>query len=97
MELPDTYIFQDMQVPAHVMPGLHRYINHHTPVGHFLTAVLSNDLKKAVGRADDENIHNLPAIVAFLYNEAPGSCWGSPEKVKEWLSKPGEEVSNERN
>jgi len=54
------------------------------PVGGFLSAVLSNNLSEAVGRADLENLWAIPAIVAYLYNEVPGACWGSPAKVKAW-------------
>lgn len=25
-------------------------------------------------------------VVAYLYNEVRGDCWGSPEKVREWLA-----------
>lgn len=89
MDLPNEYSFLDMQVPAHTMKALHKYINDQTPTGGFLKAVLSNDLKESVGRADDENLHNLPAIVAFLYNEAPSSCWGDKEKITAWLNKGG--------
>ncbi len=37
------------------------------------------------GRADDTNRGRMFDIVAFLYNEAPGACWGSREKVQKWL------------
>jgi hypothetical protein len=26
----------------------------------------------------------MPAIVSYLYNEVPGLCWGSPERVADW-------------
>jgi len=57
------------------------------PVGDFLTAVLENNLKEAVLRADRENLLEIHTIVMFCYNELPGPCWGSPEKVKEWRSR----------
>ncbi len=75
-------------IPQRILDGLSRYIKDHIPTGHFLHAVLTNDLTEAVGRADDECILALPAIVKWLYNEAPGTCWGSPEKVKQWLATP---------
>jgi hypothetical protein len=61
------------------------YVVSRIPVGGFLEAVISNDLKEAVRRADDENMRNLPAYVAWLCNEAPESCWGSPENYKKWV------------
>ncbi len=87
MDLPQEYSFQGMTVPKHTMHGLHEYITHHTPKGSFLKAVLSNDLMGAASKADDKNLHNLPAIVGFLYNYAPGNCWGSPKAYQNWIAK----------
>ena len=72
-------------VPEHAFRGLQRYAVHRSPVGHFLTAVLSNDLRCATGHADSENLRALKAIVDFIYWELPGNCWGSREKVAAWL------------
>lgn len=79
------YEFRQFYIPARMMGGLQRYIQKGIPPGDFLTAVLSNDLSEAVARADDENVMNLPAYVAYLYNEAPGLCHGSREKMKIWI------------
>ena len=73
-------------IPPHMMAGLRRYIDDHCPVGDFLTAVLSNDLREACSRADDTNIEIIPVYVAYLYNNAPAPCWGSPARVKAWLN-----------
>lgn len=81
-----SYRFQGFFIPDHMMGGLERYINHGVEPGDFLTAVIENDLAEAVGRADAENMHNLPAYVGYLYNEAPSQCWGSPEKMKAWIA-----------
>ena len=80
-----AYYFRHFYVPERMMEHLRRYIEKHEPVGDFLTALLENDLREACGRADDENLHNLPAYVAYLHNEAPGKCWGSPANVAAWL------------
>ena len=57
------------------------------PVGHFLTAILENDLYMAVGRADEENQEALADYVKWLYHYAPMTCWGSRENVKNWYDK----------
>ncbi len=75
-------------VPEHLHEGLVEYIAARRPTGDFLTAVLSNDLKGAVGRADEMSGPALPAIVRFLYNVAPAPCWGSPDVVQAWLANP---------
>jgi len=78
--------FFGMSIPEHVRGGLLRYASEHVQTGDFLRAVISNDLREAVARADDENMRNIPAIVNWLYWEAPSECWGSPEKYQEWIS-----------
>lgn len=65
---------------------MRRYIEHRVPPGHFLQAVLSNDLHEACARADWENRHKLFDLVSWLHNEAPSTCWGSPERFQAWLS-----------
>jgi len=69
----------------HMVDALNRYIEHGIEPGSFLYAVLSNDLKGAVGRADHNNQRLIFEYVAYLYNYCPADCWGSPEKVENWL------------
>ena len=68
-----------------MMGGIRRYIDDRIKPGRFLTAVICNNLSDAVGQADDENMDNLPAYVAYFHNEAPAPCWGSKKKMEEWL------------
>jgi hypothetical protein len=75
------------RIPAHCRDGLRDYLRYGLPPGHFLQAVLSNDLREACGRADDENRSALYDYVYVLYNYAPGDAWGSPEKVRAWIEK----------
>jgi hypothetical protein len=71
-------------VPEHCQDGLIDYLVHGHPVGSFLTAVLSNDLREAAGRADETNRVALHCYVAFLYNCAPAPAWGSEDAVARW-------------
>lgn len=77
--------YMSAEIPPHMLRNLAGYVERHEPVGGFLQAVLENDLKEACGRADSGNLHILWAYVAYLYNEAPSACWGSPAKVAAWL------------
>jgi hypothetical protein len=86
------YTFREFYIPDRMMGGLIRYIENGIAPGDFLTAVICNDLKEAVGRADDENIRNLPAYLGYLYNEAPMGCWGSPGQMKRWMKEKREEA-----
>lgn len=61
------------------------YVATGRPTGGFLEAVLTNDLKESIARADERALDNLPHIVSYLYNETPARCWGSQARVQEWL------------
>ena len=78
----DTYY----TIPPHMMEGLLLYIEHGILPGSFLCAVLTNDLKEALANADMHNIKNIPAYVSYLYNEVDSRCWGSREKVQDWVN-----------
>jgi hypothetical protein len=77
------------EVPSALQPGLMAYFDEHRPTGGFLQAMLENDLRTAVARADVMNAtdKNLQAIVRYLHMCAPAGSWGDPEKVKYWLNK----------
>lgn len=76
-------------LPAHMQDAMRRYVEHGIQPGSFLTAVLSNDLIDAMRRADDVNLHALPAYGRFLINEAPCGCFGSPETFQAWCKSGG--------
>lgn len=69
---------------GHAGKSLWRWIDKRTDPGGFLTAVLCNDLTKAVSKADDRNVELIPNYVRLLYNHAPADCWGDDETVDNW-------------
>jgi len=73
------------QIPVATMQGLSRYAEVHQPTGGFLQAVLANDLAGAFARADDDNRAVLWEIVSYCHWQIPADCWGSAEKVQNWL------------
>ncbi|NDC55374.1 MAG: hypothetical protein EBZ69_00825 [Alphaproteobacteria bacterium] len=77
-------------IPERMQEALKRYVLESVKPGDFLSAVLSNDLRNAVGRADRDNVTLLPLYIRWLYNVAPGNCWGSPENFETWLARPQE-------
>lgn len=79
--------YNGARVPDRMLPALNRWFVHGVLPDDFLQAVLRNDLRAAVERADDENRIALSAFVAYLYNEAPSPCWGSPDKVTAWVAR----------
>lgn len=71
--------------PEGIVESLQRYVDHGISPGGFLCAVLDNDLKEAIGRADHINLPLIPHIVAYCHSEIPSYSWGSPGCVDRWL------------
>ena len=65
--------------------AVRRYVENGRQPGHFLTALLSNDLFESVARADADNARALREWVRFIYAELPHGSWGSKEAVREWI------------
>lgn len=78
--------FHEFVLPAHMEGAIHRYLERGIHPGGFLEAVICHDLFEAVGRADETNMRNLPAFVAFFYNETPAMCHGSLEIMDKWTT-----------
>lgn len=72
------------ECPLRVQSSLEAYVRG-LPPGDFLRAVLSNDMNEAIARADYENIHALPHIVAYVREHLPVIAWGSAAHVNRWL------------
>ena len=72
-------------LPRHLQGCVKRYIEKGIPPGDFLTAVITNNLRLAIGHADPTSLAALPEIVRFFHNEPPGGCWGTSEEMKLWM------------
>lgn len=74
--------------PVHpfIWERLVAYGRNQCEVGHFLTAVLRNDFKDAIARADESNLAGIHAIMLFVVNELPSACQGNSTKVNIWLN-----------
>jgi hypothetical protein len=72
-------------IPPATQNNLVYYIIDRRHPGQFLEAVLSNNLKESVARADEYNQAALAEIIKFMYNHAPMNCYGSPEHFRAWL------------
>lgn len=73
------------EVPRGTLNSLILYAQEGVPTGGFLHAVLSNDLRGAVARADKANLQAIKSIVEFVCNQLPQLCHGSPDKVAAWI------------
>ena len=77
------------KLPVSLRGGAQRYIEQGVTPGGFMQAVIRNDLALAIGRTDSNNLAWIRDIVSFWYNEAPGACWGSREKMDAWVERGG--------
>jgi hypothetical protein len=87
-DMPNEFKLKDdpyYPMSEYITGALERYLNHGIMPGSFMTAVLENNLKEAVARADNFNRVNLPNIVGYLWNHIPSAAWGSKEQVASWL------------
>jgi len=94
--VPEEY---QRKIPPLLLESLVEYVVIGRPTGHFMYAVLVNDLFQAYAHADCGSVAAMPFIVKYIFNHLPGNCWGSPEEVGEWLKRGGQygrEVQRQR-
>ena len=90
MNLTDYHL-----IPPRMMERMHAYVHSHAPVGGFLQAIISNNLKMAVLAADAVNMPLIPIYAYWFYMEAaPSKCQGSPEAYRAWTGEVCEYVSS---
>jgi hypothetical protein len=77
------------KIPRPVLHALQYYVAGGSGVGHFLSAVLTNDLFGVKAHADLESWANLRELIDYIYNHLPGPCWGSRKKMEEWQQQGG--------
>ena len=78
-------------IPEHCRDGMRQWIEQGEQPGDFLSAVLCNNLSRAVGRADGVNRAALHNYVKFLYNDIPSAAWGSWEACRAWAARFGKD------
>ena len=72
-------------IPNYMHDAIIGYYENGWQPGGFLTELINNDLKEAIGRADDTNVHCLKAYVMWFYNQAPIGTWGHSTAVSDYL------------
>ena len=73
-------------VSIEILDGLRRYLHFGIKPGGFLSAVISNDLREAVGMADENNMRIIPAYVYIMHNHFPSGSWGSEGNMIAWMN-----------
>ncbi len=90
MRRASSEIYDPNRIPEGMRDGIKSYVEHGLQPGSCLRAILENDLRGAFERADHGTTRAMGAIVSYLYNHVPGSCWGSPERVTRWIERHAE-------
>jgi hypothetical protein len=78
-------------IPEHMHDGIVHYILYGLRPGSFLFALVSGDFWEMARRADAENFAAFQSYAKFFYNDTPGGCFGSIEKVVDWMNHKGME------
>lgn len=76
-------------IPEHERRAMENYVLHGVAPGKFLTAVISNDLRNAVGYADETNLPLLKIYVQWFYNLAPMYSHGTLASLDNWAREGG--------
>lgn len=76
-------------LPDHLREGAQRYIEDGIMPGRFLQSALTNEFVSAVLRADHRTAVSLAEIARWLFNDIPGSAWGSEDAVAAWSAQGG--------
>lgn len=61
-------------VPPHIREGIRNYIENKTPLGGFLSSMLSNNLRGTLEKADEINQKHIYSIYRWFYNHSPSGC-----------------------
>lgn len=71
-------------LPFNMRESMKLYLEEGIQPGNFLYNILINDFAAAVRSSDSVNKHYLLMYANFL-NNAPLSCWGSEQMVRDWM------------
>jgi hypothetical protein len=81
------------KIPVTVLAAIQRYVATGTGSGHFVDAIMRNDLFEAVARADEGSLAAFRDIIWYVYNQVDGRCWGPKHvnsiEVTEWRGRQG--------
>jgi len=77
--------FEGTGMPEATLECIKAFVFDGTMPGGFVLALLTNNLRDAIGKGDPGNLEALKASVLFCHWEIPGNCWGSVAAVERWM------------
>jgi hypothetical protein len=69
-------------IPQHMRDAIMDYALRRREPGDFLTGVICNDLKKAVCRADSQNLPLIKTYVLWFHNQCPSFLVGKENFIR---------------
>lgn len=88
-EMPGEYRRMLGRLPESVRYSLGTWVFFGKNIGgHFVSAILENDLVEAYNRADEPNTALMLVYVRWLYNDAPSGSWRK-ENLETWAEHGG--------
>ena len=79
-------------IEPNIQQAIENYLLHGWEPGSFTTALLANDMYRAVGSAHPALLPGLKGIVTWVVNVIPHNSYGSYEAVQNWMN----DVDNRR-
>jgi hypothetical protein len=79
------------EIRPEMKEAIDNYVKDGVPLGDFLTALLANDLMRALGRADEGNKRDIFDLCMYVHNEMPGGLHGSYEIIRDHIEAKKEE------
>lgn len=71
-------------IPDSVLQEINSFVLKGTPTGSFVSAVLRNDLKLAIGTGGPSALAAIRKVVSYMYNRVPSMCYGDAESIQSW-------------
>ena len=71
-------------IPESIRTGLVHHFVYGYPMGSFMTAVLSNDLRGVFRQAGEDTVRGLSAVMTWCYSFGCAPAQGSARAAREW-------------
>ena len=82
--------YDEEYVPEHIRAGITNYFERGLHPGGFVSAVVPNDLSRAVQSAEHENRKHIPSITRWILFNAPAASRGSWAAFDNWIDNANE-------
>lgn len=75
--------------PEEFWGGFKRYVMHGLKPGSYLRAFFEGDLHEVCRRGGEDHLKKMWPMVMYLHNNCPPVCYGSFDRVQDWIDNGG--------